>query len=171
MSFCYVPKANNKIDISSIGKSVNKWRVQNTELSIEDIAYMTGLARRTIENFECGNNITLKSFIEISVALGKHPKHFLSEDLVLEPKFKLSAKRQERHLVSSRLRKLINETDFFNQELAVKEVQQHLLERFNIEVNSTIISVVLKRLVQQGILKYRKEGRNNLYSKKRRKNK
>jgi len=168
MSFCYVPKATNKKDITIIGKSVGQWRLKHTELYVEDVAYMTGLSRKTIEAFEAGGNTTLKNLLEITTALGAHPKEFFDVDFPLQPKFPLPAKRKERHLVSSRIRKAILETSLFEVGKEVKEIQLYLSDSYNIDVDSTIISVVLKRLSDEGLLKYKKSGRNNIYYKKKR---
>ena len=136
------------------------------ELSIEDVASMTGFARNTITAAEKGSNTDTSHLIEIAKAIGVHPMELLNVPFEIRPRFKLSPKRLDQNRLTLRLNKL-SSTSFFDKPKLVSEVILHLQQEYEIKVNSTHASVVLKRLVSDGVLKYTKSGRQNNYSKRK----
>jgi transcriptional regulator with XRE-family HTH domain len=161
-----VAKYHNKKETKRIGIRIQELRLSK-ELSIEDISSMTGFTRTTITSIEKGANTDTSHLLEIAKALGIHPKEVFNLPFDIKPRFKLSPKRLNNNKITLRLNKLSSETDFFKTPKYVSDVVKHLKEEFEIRSDATTISVVLKRLVTGGKLVYTKNGRKNIYTKKK----
>ena len=159
-------KYHNIKETKKLGNRIKDLRLIS-EFSIEDIASMTGFARQTITSVENGGNTDSSHLIEIAKAIGVHPKELFNFDLELKPRYKLSPNRINSNLLTLRLNKLCSGTDFFKNPKFVSEVCSYLLGEFKIKSDSTKVSVVLKRLVNDGKLIYSKNGRKNIYVKKK----
>ena len=72
-----------------------------------------------------------------------------------------------RNQLTLRINKLLFESQFFDKPKFVSDVMKYLQEEHGVKANSTHASVVLKRLVKEGKLKYTKVGRQNYYSKQK----
>ena len=159
-------KYHNIRETRKLGSRIKELRLAN-EFNVEDIASMTGFARQTIASIENGSNANSSYLIEIAKAIGVHPMEIFNFAVELRPRFKLSPNRINSNLLTLRLHKLCSETDFFKTPKLVSEVCNYLLSEFKIKSNSTKVSVVLKRLVNEGKLQYSKSGRKNIYTKKK----
>lgn len=137
------------------------------EFNIEDIAALTGFARQTIKSIENGGNTDISHIIEIAKALEVHPKELFNFSIDLKPRYKLSPNRINSNLLTLRINKLCQESDFFKTPKLVSEVCAYLFSEFKIKKDSTKVSVVLKRLVKEGKLQYSKSGRKNSYLKRK----
>ena len=156
----------NKKDLIKIGKCV-KMLLAKTDFSVEDIAYMTGFTRKTINAILNGSNTDLSHIIEVAKAIGVQPMEIFNIEFDLKPRFKLSPQRLNRNLLTKRLKRIAEETDFFITPKLVKDVRIYLADEFSVTTDSTNVSVVLKRLVNDGKLIFKKSGRKNSYFKKR----
>lgn len=165
-------KYHNTKETKKVGKQIRKLR-EEKNLSIGDIAQMTGFAHSTISSIENGGESDTSHLVEIAKAIGEHPMEMFNVSIDLKPRFKLDPNRQDRNLFTSRIRKIYEETDFFDTPKFVSEVVEYLKETYSIKAESsrTSISTVLKRLCKDNMLKYSKVGRRNLYVRKRRKKK
>lgn len=155
-------KYQNKKDTKKVGERIKELRLNNN-LMQDDIATMTGFAKSTIASIERGVNTDISHLIEVAKAIGVHPKEVFNIAFEIKPRYKLSPNKINRILTTSRIRELIKST-FFKSPRLVKDVVNYLTEETGLKVSSTHVSVVLKRLTQEGKLKYKKQGRNNLYS-------
>lgn len=140
---------------------------ESTEFTVEDIAAMTGFDRNTITAIEKGSNTDLTHLIEIAKALGVAPMQLLNIPFDIKPRYKLPPNRVAAQRLTARLSKLAGSTGFFDSPRFVRDVVAYLREEYGIEANPTHVSVILKRLVASGILKYKKVGRDNNYSKRK----
>lgn len=161
-----MPHYHNKKETKKIGKRIQDLR-KGKSLSIEDVAEMTGFTRGLINAVEDGKNTDTSHLVEIAKAIGVHPMEIFNVPFDIKPRFKLSPKRQQRDFLTQKIRYLFSNTDFFNSQRFVADVMQKLTEDFEINPNSTIVSVVLKRLVNENKLSAQKSGRRNSYFKKR----
>lgn len=155
---------HNKKETKKIGLRIQSLRLSK-ELSIEDIASMTGFDRKTIQSVEDGNNAYTSHLIEIAKALGVHPKEIFDVPMDIKPRYKLPPKRLANNKLTSRIIKLVSETDFFDTPRFVRDVILQLKEEYNIGADIKNTALVLKRLSENGVLRYVKEGRQNRYSK------
>jgi transcriptional regulator with XRE-family HTH domain len=135
-------------------------------LSIDDISDMTGFGKSRISIIENGGETNTSHLVEIAKAIGVPPSEIFNIPFVIKPRYKLSPKRQVRDMLTFRINKLYDETDFFLNWIFAKDVVQFLKVEYKIKVNSSAVSQILKRLVSDGKLKYRKIGRQNNYIKK-----
>ena len=103
--------------------------------------------------------------IEIAKAIGVHPMELFNVPFEISPRHKLPPNKGNRVFLTSRIKTLV-QSDFFKTPKLVKDVVRFLSEESNIKIDSTKISVILKRQFEDGKLKYIKQGRKNLYSKK-----
>ena len=140
---------------------------ESKDLSVSDIADMTGFSYQAISAIEKGEEVTASYLVEIAKAIGVHPMELLDFPVTLTPRFPLSPQKMERSRVTQRITKLYEETDFFNTPKFVRDVTQYLFDEFNLKIASDSVSVVLKRLVDAGKLTYTKVGRQNKYIRKR----
>ena len=135
--------------------------------SIDDISDMTGFGKSRISIIENGGETRTSHLVEIAKAIGVHPSEILNIPFDIRPKYKLSPKRRERDMLTFRINKLHDETDFFDASVFTKDVVQSLKAEYKIKASSSAVSQVLKRLVSEGKLKYSKVGRQNCYSRKK----
>lgn len=164
MSFCLVSHYHNKKDTKKLGKRIETLRLQKN-LSMEDIAFMTGFAKATIMAVENGANTDSSHLIEIAKAIGVHPMELFNLPFDIKPRYKLSPNRQDRDQLTFRLNKLHAETDFFENPRFVNDIGEYLSEEYNIQPDASSVSVILARMVKEGKLSYTKIGRRNYYSK------
>lgn len=146
-----------------IGQNIKKYRA-DAGLEIEDIAEMTGFHRNTIISIENGANTDMSHFIEVCFALKKHPKEVLNIHLNVKPRYPLSGKRKEKNRLTYRVRLLIIE-GFFKNPKSSRDVCNELISRYPnaIHVETKNMSVILRRQVSEGNLKFREAGKTNLY--------
>ncbi|MGJ7030939.1 helix-turn-helix domain-containing protein [Niabella hirudinis] len=157
---------HNKEFTKKVGAKVKKER-EHAKLEIEDISEMTGFHRNVIISIENGTNTDISHIAEIALALKIHPKELLNVDVVIKPRFKLSAVRHEKSRITTRILELCG-GGFFNTWRASKEVQIELAERFpNLKISTKNISVILSRLNNNGKLEVskRSNSRYNYYKK------
>ena len=159
-------KYQNKEETKKLGRQIRKLRIEKG-FSIEDIAAMTGFARTTISSIENGSNTDTSHLIEIAKAIGVHPTELFKIPFEIKPRNKLSPNKTNRISLTSKI-KILLQADFFGTPKLVNDVVEFLLSETNLPINSTHVSVILKRLCDDGKLKYIKKGRKNLYSKKKR---
>lgn len=126
---------------------------------------MTGLTAATIRNIENGNETYLSNFIAVCLAITMHPKDMLDIQMTIKPLFELSQPRKEKSRLTPRIENFL-ETDFFKIERTANEVVQELSLLYKIKTKTPIVSVILNRKVEEGMLKVSKKGRFNVYKKK-----
>ena len=157
---------HNKKETNRIGKHIRKLRME-AGFSIDDVSDMTGFGKSRISAIENGGETNTSHLVGIAKAIGVYPSEIFNIPFVIKPKYKLSPKRQDRSMLTFRINKLYNETDFFHNPVFVKDVIQFLKDQYKIKTRSSAVSQILKRLVSEGKLKYSKVGRQNNYAKKR----
>lgn len=155
---------HNKKETKKIGQRIQDLR-EEKELSIEDVASMTGFTWKTIKAVESGANADTSHLIEIGKAIGVHPKELFDVPMEIKARYKLSPKRLASNKLTHRITKLATEGNFFDKPRFVKDVISQLKEDFDIDANTAHVSMVLKRLSKAGALKYSKAGRLNHYIK------
>lgn len=155
---------HNKAETKRVGEHIKALR-KAKGLNIEDVATLSGFTRNTIKAVEAGNNTDTSHLIEIAKAIGVHPRELFDIPFDLKPRFKLSPKRLARNQLTSKISQLI-EDGFFASPRLVNDVLLHLEEEQDTKALSIHASVVLKRMVEKGELKFEKQGRQNLYYKK-----
>lgn len=152
-----------------VGAKIKKER-EATNLEIEDVSEMTGFHRNVIISIENGSNTDISHIAIIAFALNLHPKELLDVDVIIKPRFKLSAVRREKSRVTARILELYG-NGFFNTWKTSKEVQIELLDKFSrlSKVDTKNISVILNRLVNAGkLIVFKKDNtRYNFYKKKK----
>ena len=156
----------NKKETKRIGQHIRKLRME-AGLSIDDISDMTGFGKSRISIIENGGETRTSHLVEIAKAIGVHPSEILNIPFDIRPKYKLSLKRRERDMLTFRINKLFDETEFFNTSVFTKDVVQVLRDEYKIKASSSAVSQVLKRLASDDKLKYSKVGRQNIYSRKK----
>lgn len=158
---------HNKKETRKIGLHIRTLR-ESKELSVEDVASMSGFSWKTIRDVENGSNADTSHLIEIARAIGVHPKELFDVPMEIKSRFKLSPKRIASNKLTYRLNKLITDTAFFDKPKFVREVVEHLKDEYSIEAEVTHTSVALQRMVKSGTLKYTKVGRQNHYTRSKR---
>ncbi|GHC66141.1 helix-turn-helix domain-containing protein [Ulvibacter litoralis] len=150
--------------LATIGKRIQKHRLE-IGLQPEDIAEMTGLTAPTIRNIENGKETYFSNFIAVCLAINIHPKEVLDISISIKPLFELSLPRKEKTRLTPRIDSFL-ETDFFNIERTANDVVEELAAIYKIQTKTSVVSVILKRKVEESALKIRKKGRLNFYKKK-----
>ncbi|MFT3947182.1 MAG: helix-turn-helix domain-containing protein [Agriterribacter sp.] len=129
---------------------------------VEDIAEMTGFSANTIRAIENGRECNISYLIEIAFAIGIHPKDIFDVDLTVKSRYKLSAKRKEKTRLTSRINELLH-SNFFSTPRFVKDVLFVLAKEYKAKTTASSVSVILLRLVDQGYLSNKRQGRQNMY--------
>lgn len=164
-------KYHNKEFTKKVGAKIKKER-EHAKLEIEDISEMTGFDRNVILSIERGANTDISHITEIAFALNIHPKELFNVEVIIKPRFKLSAVRQEKSRLTTRILELYS-TGFFNTWKTSKEVQVELMARFSSlsKIPTKNIAVIMSRLNNNGKLEVSKKNnsRYNFY-KQRKKN-
>lgn len=155
---------HNRKETKRIGEQIKQLRIKQG-WNIEDISAMTGFSRSTLSSIENGSDTNTTHLIEIAKAIGVHPNELFNIFFDLKPRYKLPEKRKDQQKLTFKLRSFA-EAGFFNEPRLVNDVKQNLLENFKLKVSAAQISVLLMRLVSEGVLKSSKLGRKNLYSSK-----
>lgn len=155
---------HNKKETKKIGLHIRALR-EGKELSVEDVASMSGFSWKTIRDVENGSNADTSHLIEIARAIGVHPRELFDVPMDIKARFKLSPKRIASNRLTYRITKLATESAFFDRPKFVREVVDFLKSEYNIEAEVTHASVTLQRLAKNGVLKYVKVGRQNHYIK------
>ena len=150
------------LSAKQIGERIRIFR-KDRGYSLEDIAALTGFTVNTISSIENGGDTTLSYLIAISQAIGVHPKQLLDISVELIPRFELPPNRKNRPLLTNRINKLLNETDFFDEPKLVVSVVHEFAHHYGFNPDSSEISAALKKLSEDGKLVYSKTGRKNLY--------
>lgn len=160
-------KYHNKEFTKKVGLKIEKER-KDAGLEIEDISEMTGFHRNVILSIENGSNTDISHLAEVAFALNLHPKVLFDVNVIIKPRFKLSAVRREKSRITARVLELYN-TSFFNKWRSSKDVQTEMLNRFpdSSKIETKNISVILNRLKSNGqLITIRKNNtRFNLYKK------
>jgi len=159
-----VAKYYNKKETEKIGSQIQELRKKN-ELTIEDVSTMSGFARSTITAIEAGANTDTSHLIEIAKAIGVHPMELFNVPFVIKPRNKRSPDSIKKSLLTSRINKLVSDSNEFNTPKQVKDIIHTLFIKYEIKAESSHVSVVLKRLVKDGKLNFTKAGRKNSYLK------
>ena len=152
--------------VKQIGERIRKLR-KDLGYSLEDLAALTGFTVNTISSIENGGDTTISYLIAICQAIEVHPKEILEIDLELIPRFELPPNRRNRTLLTNRINKLLNETDFFDEPKLVVSVVNEFIHHYGFNPDSSEVSAALKRLSDDGKLIYSKSGRKNVYLKSR----
>lgn len=164
LSICYVGKYYDERSVKQIGEQIRKFR-KDCGYSLEDLAALTGFTVNTISSIENGGDTTLSYLIAICRGIGVHPKQVLDIEVASKPRFELPPARKNRALLTNRINKLLNETDFFDEPKLVVSVVNEFLNHYGFNPDSSEISTALKKLSDEGKLIYSKTGRKNLYLK------
>lgn len=151
--------------LSTIGKRIRQQRLKE-ELQPEDVAEMTGLTAATIRNIEDGNEMLLSNFLAISFAINMHPKDLLDIEMEIRPPYELSQPRKEKSRLTPRIESLIL-ANFFQTERTTSDVVNELQEVYGLNTKTSIVSVILNRKVEEEMLNVSKQGRFNLYKKRK----
>lgn len=152
---------HNKRDTKRVGEQIKLLR-KRRGWNIEDISAMTGFARSTITSIENGAETDTTHLIEIAKAIGVHPTEIFNIPIELRPRYKLPGKRKEQLRLTQKINMLV-EQGYFSSPRFVNQVRSALHENFSTKANPVSISGVLLRLAGEGVLKYSKSGRKNLY--------
>lgn len=152
---------HNKKFTTKIGFRLKEER-EAKKWDVEDIAEMTGFSANTVRAIENGRECNISYLVEIALAIGIHPKEIFDVDFVIKPRYKLSAKRKEKTRLTSRINELLH-SNFFSSPKFVKDVLQVLVNEYKTKTTASSVSVILLRLVEQGYLIKKKQGRQNLY--------
>lgn len=155
-------KYKNEKLLKEIGQRVKNQRIQN-EFEIEDISEMTGFSYNTIRSLENGKELTLSYFVEICKAINTHPKDILDFKLDLKTRFKLSPSRKEKSRLTARI-KLYLADNYFIKERTAHDILQELKEEYQVKSSTAAISVILNRMVENGVLKTSKKKNIHFYS-------
>ena len=150
-------------NLKQIGRALKKFRI-DAGLSRSALDELTGFNINTIRNIENGKEFTMSYFLKICATLRVPPITVFEE-----VKFSLKAGDKDLEYFSSisitrSVHKLI-QSNFFQDYRKTKEVQNELNERFELELESKILSAILIRLVKESYLEKKKEGRLNVYKK------
>ncbi|AYD47396.1 helix-turn-helix domain-containing protein [Arachidicoccus soli] len=141
-----------------------------SNLSIEDVAEITGFHRNVIISIENGSNTDISHIAGVAFALNLHPKILLDVEVDIKPRFQLSGTRREKSKLTPRIGKLYN-SGYFNIGRTSKEVCTEILEKYpeSIKVETKNVSVILRRFCDNGKLQVlKKKGyRYNFYQKKK----
>ncbi|MGF7232615.1 MAG: helix-turn-helix domain-containing protein [Arachidicoccus sp.] len=144
---------------------------ESLSLEIEDVAGKTGFHRNVIISIENGSNTDISHIAAIAFALDLHPKVLFDVDVEIKSRFKLSVTRREKSRLTSRITDLYS-NGFFNLAKTSKDVHIALKESHSnsSSFDTKSISVILKRLCDNGKLEFsKKDGtRYNYYKKKKR---
>lgn len=125
---------------------------------------MSGFDKSTITSIENGTNTDISHIIEIAKAIGVQPREIFNIEFILKPRHKLSPDQANKLRLTKRISKLLTDKFFFKTPRFVKDVILEIKNDTDLTIDSTHVSVTLKRFSQDGKLKYIKVGRNNLYS-------
>ena len=156
---------HNRKFTTKIGSRLKEER-EAKKWGVEDIAEMTGFSANTVRAIENGRECNISYLVEIAFAIGVHPKEIFDLDFIIKPRYKLSAKRKEKTRLTSRINDLLH-SNFFSTPKFVKDVLDALVHEHKAKTTASSVSVILLRLVEQGYLIKKKQGRQNLYSIKR----
>ena len=160
-------KYKDRKTLEALGKKIAEYRTSK-ELSVEDVAEMTGFAARTIRNIEIGEETTVSFLIAVCQAIGLHPKQALDIELVIKPRFPLSASRKEKSRLTQRIENFIN-TNYFRDERSAKEVVAELNAVYKIDTTTSAVSVILNRKVEDLDLQSKKKNSVTHYKKNNKK--
>src|SRR5690554_3467151 len=150
--------------LATIGKRIEEQRISQ-DLQPEDVAEMTGLTAATIRNIENGKETYLSNFFAVCLAINMHPKAMVDIEIILKPLFELSEPRKEKSRITPRIDSIL-ETEYFQKDRTTKDVVDELASIFKIKTTTPIVSVILKRKVEEGKLNVSKKGRVNFYKKR-----
>lgn len=134
--------------------------------SLEDISAMTGFSVNTLSSIENGGDTYISYCMAICKALGVAPAELFSIDLELQPRFELPPDRRNRALTTLRVGQLFESGFFATPKLVVSVLEEFALT-YGIQPESSEVSTALKKLTNDGKLEFTKEGRRNLYVRKK----
>lgn len=161
-----MPKFKNEEFLKEVGKRLKAFRLQQS-LEIEDVSEMTGFTYNTIKNVEDGNEMTLSYFVEICKAIQISPKQLLDFDIDPATRFELTPTRKEKSRLTARIKAFV-EHEYFIEERTAQDIVQELKEEYGVQTTTAAVSVILNRLVDDGVLEAKKETRVHLYKVQRR---
>lgn len=151
----------NEQALQAIGNRIKNIRIEKS-LEIEDISEMTGFSQNTIKKIEAGSETSLSYFIEICLALDVHPKIVFNIPLRNKPLNPLSAGRMEKTRLTPRIKKYIIK-GYFTTDRSTSEVVAKLSHDYKTNTTSSSVSVILNRLVKEGLLKSKKRSNKKIY--------
>ena len=153
----------DELNLVKLGANLTKQR-EALELSVEDVSEMTGFSAQTIRNIEAGEESSLSYVIAICQALELHPTQAFDFPIKLEPRYKLSAVRAEKTRLTQRIEGFVA-GDYFNEGRTAKDVVTELNEVYHIQTTTSAVSVILKRKVNEQLLKIDQAGKQRMYKK------
>ncbi len=157
---------HNKDESTKIGAQIRALR-KGANFSINDIAQMTGFTQSLLSAVENGAETNTSHLIEIAKAIGVHPMEIFNVPFILKPRNELSSERIDRNMLTYRITKMCDESDFFNSPQFVKDILEYLEDEYQITASSTSVAGVMRRLLGVGKLKSLKKGRQNQYFKEK----
>jgi len=160
-------KYKNDTALAALGKQISAKRIFE-DLTIEDVAEMTGFAYNTIVNIENGSETNLSYFMAVCFAINVHPKVIFDIELDIKPRFPLSAPRKEKSRLTARIKDLFDR-EFFNTSRSAKDVASRLTTDYELDVDTKTISALLLRFAKGDYLDIIKNGRKNYYILKKQK--
>lgn len=150
--------------LATIGKRIEEQRISQ-DLQPEDVAEMTGLTAATIRNIENGKETYLSNFLSVCLAVNIHPKDMIDIKIVIKPLFELSEPRKEKSRLTPRIDSLIK-TNFLKTERTAIDIVDELEALYDVKTETSNVSVILSRKVEEGKLKVSMKGRINFYLKR-----
>ncbi|QQM25357.1 RodZ family helix-turn-helix domain-containing protein [Elizabethkingia sp. M8] len=167
-------KTNRKERLNSpeyreqIGERLKQKRIE-LDFSISDIAYMTTIPDNTILTIEKGITTNIDYYVEYAKAV-QYPMETLTDfNIELIPINILPFERKEKVNLTSKIRKLIIQSDFLKSGKTVIEIKDELIDKQlvdNDKTTSTEIAGVMRNFVNDGFVKIEKKyGRKNVYIK------
>lgn len=153
----------NKGLLKKLGSRIKSER-EKRRLEIKDVSYLTGFTDLTIKNIENGEETTISYFVEICKAMAIHPRDVFDLEISMQPRYILSPNRVEKTRLTSRIMHYIDK-GYFIEERSAKDVLDQLFQDYKINTTTSAISVILKRLAEDGFLILKKRKARNFYKK------
>lgn len=148
--------------IKKVGTRIREAR-ERKRLSLEDMAFMTGFTITTLGGIERGEvNTDISHIAAIGQALGSAPMTLLDVGIDLRPRFELPPNRENRPGTRMRIKELAD-TGYFASPRTVTAVVDYVKKHSGVSLKSSPVSGALKNLVAEGLLEYKKTGRNHVY--------
>ena len=137
--------------------------------SIQDIVYMTGLSKSTILKIEKGDAKIIDFYVEYAVCVGYALATLTDFNIDLIPINILPSERKEKVNLTSKIRKLIIQSDFIKSGKSVLDIKNELIDKQLVDGNkitSTEIAGVMRNFVNDRLIRIeKKDGRKNVYIK------
>ena len=137
----------------AFGKNVKELR-EKRKLKPHQLAVLANVETAQIYRVENAEHSTTHDIIiAIAVALGKTPAELHNIDFVLPLNKNFSTPEKKNSAYSKVIKKLIDETDFFQSYREVIEIRNECKRLYGVILDSTPTSIALKNFVEKGVLK------------------